>query len=59
MAPNSRYLKPASDERLSLIMKPARMYSGMEVVSIDRYSITRSAAEAMKHIPMVEMIISR
>ena len=26
----------------------------MEVVSIARYSITRSAAEAMRHMPIVE-----
>ena len=54
IAPYNKYLKPASVERSSVSMKPASTYSGMEVVSMARYSRIKSDAEAIKHIPIVE-----
>jgi hypothetical protein len=53
-APKSRYLKPASVDLASASMKPERTYRGMEVVSIARYSMTRSPEAAIRFMPMSE-----
>jgi len=59
MAPKSKYLKPASVDLSLSVMNPARIYKGIEVVSIARYNMIKSAADDIKHIPKVDASINK